>query len=230
MLIYGINPVIELLRSRYKPDEIFIKESKKNPGLAKIRNLARQTNLKLSIISANKIRELSETTEHQGACALVNDLQAMNLLELNTETRSLVMMDGIQDPHNFGAAIRVCEVFGAKDIVFHSGNSCGITAAAIKASAGAVFHCHLYQTNLNRAVKWLKEREYQIFVLDGSGDSMINSVSFAGKVCIVIGSEGFGVRHAIRRLADRTIKIPMQGMIESLNVSCALSTVLYEKL
>ena len=138
------------------------------------------------------------------------------------------MFDGIQDPHNFGASIRVSEVLGFNNIIFYKGDSCGITPSAVKASAGGIFHVNLYQSNLNSAMKKLITWGFSIYVLDGKGDILLPQVQLEKKVCLVIGSERKGVRFSIKRQADKIVKIPMYGKLNSLNLSCALSAVLYE--
>jgi 23S rRNA (guanosine2251-2'-O)-methyltransferase len=138
----------------------------------------------------------------------------------------IVIFDGLQDPHNFGAALRVCECFGWTTVIFHKGNSCGVTPTAIKVSAGAYFHVDLYASNLNSAVRRLKDDGYAIWAFEGDGEAVLGEIEPPQKLALVIGSEGKGVRFAIKRLADTVVSIPLGGAVNSLNVSCALTSAL----
>ena len=226
MVYYGIHSVLESLKSQHLPQVVYIMPKHGNPGLSMIERTAHLHGIPVKKLE--NLRKLSGTDGHQGVCACIDDFCAKRF-EINDKLSDrIVMMDGIQDPHNFGAALRVCEVFGFIDIIFHKGNSCGITSAAIKVSTGAVFHLNLYMSNLNVAVKKLKELNYKIYVLDADGDHVLSKIDSEPKFCLVIGSEYKGVRFSIKRLADKVIKIPVCGNIQSLNVSCALTAALYE--
>lgn len=226
MIFYGINPVLEALRSDRLPARIFISKHKKSPSLAKIRDQAKRRSIPLDEL--DNLQQVCTSKETQGVCAELagGETKRFDLEELSADR--LVMLDGLQDPHNFGAALRVCEVFGYRDVIFQKGNSCGVTAAAIKASAGAYFHINLYQAGLNNAVKRLKDSGYTIVACDGTGEAEITSVRLEGKACITVGSEQKGVRFAIKRQADHVVRIPVAGQVNSLNVSCALAVALYQ--
>ena len=226
MIFYGIHPVLESLKSNHPPRIIYMEPKKKNPGLSRIQKMA--ISMQISVEIKDTIRGLCGTEKHQGVCAFIDDFSTRDLGAGNVLSDKIVMLDGIQDPHNFGAALRVCEVFGFKDIIFHKGDSCGITAAAIKVSTGAIFHLNLLMSNLNTAIKKLKQFDYQIFVLDSEGNNdFLPNIELPPRFCLVVGAEYKGVRFSIKRQADKIITIPMSGKIQSLNVSCALTAALY---
>ncbi len=224
MFFYGINPVIESLQSLHVPERIYVAEGKANPGINKILKLAAGRDVPIKRVP--RVDKLCGSRDHQGVGAEIADLGVRSLPETGFDSDHIVMFDGLQDPHNFGAALRVCEAFGFRTVIFHKGNSSGVTAAAVKVSAGAVFHLSLYISNLNTAVKKLKREAYAIYCLDGKGPTDVFQLQAGPKFCLVIGSESDGVRFAIQRQADATVRIPMHGRIESLNVSCALSAAL----
>ncbi len=235
MIFYGINPVLESLRSNRKPKTVYldraktdpaINRKKGNPNFPKIGRLAAHHNIPVKTV--DRLEKLCDSRYHQGVAAEIDNPGVRLLKEITHDAQVYVIFDGLQDPQNFGAAIRVCEVFGFHDLVFHEGDSCGVTPTAIKASSGAFFHVNLYLSNLNSAIRQLSANGYQIVVLDSDGDQNLYGYQWPEKFALIIGSEGFGVRFAIKRLADAMVKIPLVGKVDSLNVSCALSATLSE--
>ena len=224
MIYYGINPVFESLNSNNLPDTIYAAASKDSSTINSIIRIAEKKNI--PVIRKLDLKKLCQSDNHQGVCAHIASLNEHNLFQTEISTNRFIMFDGIQDPHNFGAALRVCEVFGFKHVIFHKGNSSGLTSTAIKVSSGAAFHLNLYQTNLNSAIKRLKHLNFQICILDNNSEQSIYEITFPKKICFVIGSENKGVRFSIKRKSDITMKIPLLGKVDSLNVSCALSAVL----
>lgn len=226
MIFYGINPLFEALHSESCPRRILVQQGKSNKRIQGILHLAERKGIPVETVA--DLKRLCGSAQHQGVAAEIPGLGQQPLTDQAVLGDRIVMLDSIQDPHNFGAAMRVCEAFGFRDIIYHKGNSSGVTPTVVKVSTGAIFHVRLLMSNLNRAVKWLKAHQYRLCVLEGGGERTIYDVDFTGRFCIVIGSEGSGVRHNIRREADRVMRIPMQGRVNSLNVSCALSAVLAE--
>jgi 23S rRNA (guanosine2251-2'-O)-methyltransferase len=228
MIFYGINPVLESLRSPYTPERVYVEQGKgkSNPRINGIIKLARESGIVVETVA--DLRQLCRSSQHQGVAAEISGLGMRPLEEVSILGDQVLMLDSIQDPHNFGAALRVCDALGFPDVIYFKGNSSGVTPAAIKVSTGAVFHLNLFQSNLNRAIKRLKEAGYRIVVLEAEGDASIYDADYSGKLCLVMGSEGAGVRHNILRQADQVMSIPMSGHVTSLNVSCALTAVLSE--
>lgn len=228
MIVYGINTVSEALHAGVPMKALYLQEGKDaNKRIAGILGAAQR--LGIPVEPQPDLERLCGTREHQGLAAELGGNLDRPLPLDPPPSPHLVMLDSIQDPHNFGACLRVCEVFGFPHIIYHQGNSSGITPAAIKVSAGAAFHVKLYLSNLNRAVLALQERGYKILILDAAPEyPSLYDIVLPEKFCLVMGSEGEGVRHAIRRLADGGVRIPIRGRLDSLNVSCALSATLSE--
>jgi 23S rRNA (guanosine2251-2'-O)-methyltransferase len=227
MIIYGINAVSEAMHAGVPVRTLYIQDGKDgNTRIAGIAAAARRQAQPIAIESVPDLKAVCRSPDHQGVAAELESGLDQSLPLDPPPADHLVILDGIQDPHNFGACLRVCEVFGFSHVVYHQGNSSGITSAAIKVSAGAAFHIHLYQSNLTRAVRGLQSRGYLIITLDAQATTSIYVAVLPAKFALVMGSEGDGVRHAIRRLADESWRIPIRGRLDSLNVSCALSATL----
>ena len=226
MIIYGVNPVREALRSTHPPLRVWLEQKRDNPRQVEIARLA--DHLRIPLQRLPQLDRLTGSQEHQGCAADLGERGPLDLDDLPADCQRLVMLDGLQDPQNFGAALRVCEVFGVPDIIYHRGNSCGVTPAAIKASAGAFHHLRLYESNLNRACQRLHDLGYTLAILEAQGDLALPDWHPTGKVCLVMGSEGAGVRFNLRRQGDLRLSIPMAGKVDSLNVSCALAVALYQ--
>lgn len=227
LVFYGINPVFESLRSERLPSRIFLAEGKDaNPRLRKLVQLAGQRGVPVETVRHPEA--ICHSPDHQGVCASAANLAPQPLEALPADATRLVMLDGLQDPQNFGAALRVCDSFGFPHVLFHEGDSCGVTPAAIKASAGALFHVRLYESNVNRAIKFLKTAGYTLIVMEADAPKALWELELPPAFCVVVGSEGRGVRHLVRQHSDLQGRIPLRGKVTSLNVSCALSVALYE--
>jgi 23S rRNA (guanosine2251-2'-O)-methyltransferase len=227
MLFYGINPVIESLRSERLPQRIYVKKGKSNPGIQTICKLAERRGVSLEHVQ--NMEPLTKAREHQGVCAEIEEKALFVHSDTVLEADHVVILDGVQDPHNFGASLRVCEVLGFSNIIFQKDNSCGLTPAAIKASAGAAFHVNLAHARLNKVAKYLDERRVPIIALENKAHHSIYSVELPEKFCVVVGSESKGVRFGIKQLkSTELVRIPMHGRVNSLNLSCALSLSLGE--
>jgi 23S rRNA (guanosine2251-2'-O)-methyltransferase len=226
MIFYGIHPVTEALRAERPLARIITQRGKDNPGIEGIRALSGRRGVREEQVS--DLARLCNAREHQGVAAEIPDERLFVSPEAALAEARSVMLDSIQDPHNFGASLRVCEVFGFTTVFFQKGNSSGLTPAAIKASAGAAFHLKIARVRLNRTVQQLQDSGSTIFALDGRGSESVYDVALPARFCLVVGAEHKGVRFAIRRLTDAVVRIPMSGCLDSLNLSCALSVALSE--
>ncbi len=226
MIIYGINPVSEALHAGLKPTRILADFGKKDN--TRLQGLIRAAKAQgIPVENARNLERDTGTRGHQGIAADIPDFEKP-LPNPSSLGNRVIMLDGIMDPHNFGAALRVCDVFGFHDVIYFKGNSSGITPAAVKVSSGAAFHLNIFQCNLNTAVRKLKDAGYQILIMDAKAEHNLYEVELPERLCLVMGAEDKGVRHAIKRLADLPVNIPMRGHVDSLNVSCALSAALSE--
>jgi len=227
MLIYGINAVMEALHSeRVEVRRVLIQEGKDNPRVQAVRRYAERFGVPIE--TGRDLKRVVRSPDHQGVGAEVPQLGETPLTDATLADSRVVLFDSLRDPHNFGAALRVCDCFDFRTIVYFKGNSSGVSPAAVKVSAGAAFHVDIYECNLNKAVKRLAEAGFSICALEAEGDCTIYDMPIPDKLCLVIGSEGEGVRHNIRRTADHLVSIPMAGRVNSLNVSCALTAALTE--
>jgi 23S rRNA (guanosine2251-2'-O)-methyltransferase len=224
-IIYGIRPVVEALESgRRKVFEII--EAVGNEEVAKAAS-ARGVEVKLT--SRQRVEDLARGGVHQGVAAHVEPYPYSGLGEILSAPEPLVLvLDGVTDPRNLGALLRAADGAGASGVVVPKDRAVGVTAAAVKASAGASEHVLVARvTNLRRAVDTMKEAGLWIYAAEAGG-TPYTELDLAGAVALVLGSEGRGVRRLVREGCDGTVSIPMLGGVESLNVSVASAVLLYE--
>jgi len=235
-MIWGIHPILELLRSR--PDhisEITIQESRSKARLHEIIELAEKHNLKVRFSKQLKIPAVTGKVNHQGVAARVAPCPAVSLEKLleitgkSTKSPILLALDNIIDPHNLGAIIRSAAAAGVSGIILPKDRSAPLTATAAKISAGALSHITICRvTNLVSAIKSLQKEGFWIFGAHGSADRSIYETDFSEPTCLVIGSEGKGIRPLVKKQCDFLISIPMQGSLDSLNASVAAGIILFE--
>lgn len=230
MLIYGLNPVLEALRAH--PDRVhYIAVSRDHGGkLQRAIAEAKRCDVAVRIVNAEQIGRMAKGGVHNGIVADVSESSYADLDAIleKEETRFVMILDGITDPQNFGAILRVADVFGVDVVVIPQHESVGLTPAAVKASAGASQWVAVAQVvNLSRTIEDLQKREFWIYGAAMGGDP-IDQVDFRGKVAIVLGSEGSGIRRNVLEHCDRTVSIPMQGHVDSLNVAAAAAVVAWE--
>ncbi|MDQ3862972.1 MAG: 23S rRNA (guanosine(2251)-2'-O)-methyltransferase RlmB [Actinomycetota bacterium] len=223
--VYGIRPVLEVLRTgRRRVFEVI--DSVGNEMVAKA---AATRGVQVKRASRQRVEELARGALHQGVVARVEPYPYSGLQEILSMSEPLVLvLDGIADPRNLGAALRAADGAGASGVVIPKDRAVGVTAAAVKASAGASEHVRVARvTNLRRAVDAMKRAGLWIYAAEAGG-TPYTEVDLAGAVALVLGSEGRGVRRLVREECDGTISIPMLGAVESLNVSVASAVLLYE--
>jgi 23S rRNA (guanosine2251-2'-O)-methyltransferase len=230
MIIYGLNPVLEALRSH--PDRVrFVGVAREHGGkLQRAVSAARDAGIEVRNLTSQQIDRMAGRGVHNGVVAEVSASAYADFDEaIDAETTQFVLiLDGITDPQNFGAILRVAEGFAVDLVVIPQHESVGLTPAAVKASAGASEWVPVAQvTNLSRAIEQLKEAEYWVYAAAGGGDRPAQ-VDFRGKVAIVMGSEGKGIRRNVLEHCDRVITIPMFGHVESFNVATAAAIICYE--
>jgi 23S rRNA (guanosine2251-2'-O)-methyltransferase len=223
--IYGIRPVVEALGSgRRKVFEVI--DAVGNGEVAKAAG-ARGVDVKRA--SRQRVEELTRGGAHQGVAARVEPYPYSGLAEILSSPEPLVLvLDGITDPRNLGAVLRAADGAGAGGVVIPKDRAVGVTAAAVKASAGASEHVRVARvTNLKRAVVKMKVAGLWVYAAV-TGGTPYTQLDLDGGVAFVLGSEGRGVRRLVREGCDGTVSIPMLGAVESLNVSVASAVLLYE--
>ena len=230
MIIYGLNPVIEAIRSQ--PDKIhYVGVSREHGGkLQRAIAEAKQARVPVRQLTGHQIDNLAGRGVHNGIVADISDGAYADFDEIiGLESTSFVLiLDSITDPQNLGAILRVADGFGVHLVVLPQHESVGLTPGAVKASAGAAQWVKVAQvTNLARAIETLKKEGYWVYAAAADGDAPA-SIDFTGKVAIVMGSEGKGIRRNVLEHCDRTVTIPMQGHVDSFNVATAAAVLCYE--
>ncbi|MGH3088377.1 MAG: 23S rRNA (guanosine(2251)-2'-O)-methyltransferase RlmB [Rubrobacteraceae bacterium] len=224
-VIFGVRPVIEALRSKRR--EVF--EVLDSTGDNEVVRLAREKGVSLKKVPRKTVDELVSGV-HQGVAARVGGYPYSSLDEiLNSPKPLVVVLDGVTDPHNLGAVLRVADGAGATGVVVPKDRAAQVNATAVKASAGASEHVRVARvTNLRRAVDRMKEAEVWVYAAEGGGGKSHTDLDLTGPVAVVLGSEGKGVRRLVREGCDGAVSIPMLGAVSSLNVSVAAAVLLYE--
>ncbi|HVD44126.1 MAG TPA: 23S rRNA (guanosine(2251)-2'-O)-methyltransferase RlmB [Rubrobacter sp.] len=224
-IIYGSTPVVEALESgRRKVFEIF--DAVGDDELAKA---AGTRGIKPKRVSRQRVDELVRGGVHQGVVARVEPYPYSGLEEIIASPEPLILvLDGVTDPRNLGAVLRAADGAGASGIVVPKDRAAGVTAAAVKASAGASEHVRVArETNLRRAIYIMKDAGLWVYAAEAGG-TPYTGLDLAGPVGLVFGSEGRGVRRLVREACDGTVSIPMLGNVGSLNISVAAAVLLYE--
>lgn len=238
LFLFGINPVLEKFRA--SPQEVFevmIVSGHQRTALRSIDKEARRRGLPVRYLEAKELDRLVDRQRHQGVVAKVVSWSYRGLAELLRDLPSspgydwILLLDGLTDPRNFGALLRSAEAVGVRRVVIPKDRSVGVTPTVVKTSAGAVHHLQLYQvSNLRRAILTLKEKGYWVIGLDVEAKEGVYQRVYPGKLVVVLGAEGGGIRPLIRQECDFLISIPMRGRIASLNVAVAGGILLYELL
>ena len=229
-LIYGKNPVIEAINAK-KALKVFLAA---NFNDQKILALIKNNKVAVQTVSPNEMEKMANGGVHQGIAAELKPYQTVSLQEIvakakKKEKKIIVMLDGIEDPHNLGAILRSADVFEASGIVLPKHNSVSLNATVAKTSAGAINYVPVaVVNNLNQAIKELKEEGYWIVATDGSATISYSSLKYDFPVVIVIGSEGKGVSSLVLKNSDYIVKIPQFGHVNSLNASVAAGILLAE--
>ena len=240
-LIMGRNAVREAVRSGRSVDKILV--TKEIDGsLREIINLARDNNIRVDSVVREKLDELcmpfghgQKTGNHQGIVAMVPGVEyceiadILNFAKEKGEKPFIIILDGIEDPHNLGSIIRSAVCAGAHGIIIPRRRAVSVTAAACKASAGAVEYAHIARVaNIANAIARLKDEGLWIAGADMSGTAM-TSARMEGALALVIGSEGDGIGRLVKEKCDFLVSIPMFGQIDSLNAAVAAAVLMFEK-
>jgi len=221
MVIYGRNPVKEALRGRRAVHRVWASAAAvREPWLAQVGPDAADD---------REIEALCASAEHQGVCAEVDPypyVDARGLLK--TPDALVICLDEVQDPHNLGAVCRVAECAGAAGLVIPERRSAEVSAAACKASAGAVEHLAVGRVrNMADYLEWAKQEEAWVYGASSDGATPYERPDYRGRVLLVLGSEGRGLRPRVAATCDELVALPLRGRIDSLNVSTAAAALMY---
>ncbi|MBU3146709.1 23S rRNA (guanosine(2251)-2'-O)-methyltransferase RlmB [Clostridium sp. CF012] len=234
-LIEGRNAVIEALKSDRTIEYILIAKGDLVGSISVVLALAKEKGIVTKEVDRRKLDEMSQTSAHQGVMAVVTPYKYFGLNDIfeyakeKGEKPFIIILDEIEDPHNFGSIIRTAEVCGAHGIIIPKRRNVGATPIVYKTSAGAIEHVKIAKvTNINAAIEEIKERGVWVYGADMEAENYIFDTDFTGAVALVIGSEGRGISKLTKEKCDVLVKIPMVGKITSLNASVAGGIIMYE--
>ena len=230
MLIYGINAVLEAIRAG-RVRELRVSD-KAGGRAAEAVAAAQHAGIAMRRIQANELDRAAKGGVHQGVIADVEDARHYSVEDLVTGAAAvplIVVLDGIEDPHNVGAILRTVDAAGADGVIRQSRHAAPLGGAAAKAAAGAVSHVKIAEVvNVARAVEELKDAGVWTVGLAGDGSKRYDQIDFTVPTAIVVGAEGTGLRRLVRERCDWLVSIPMHGHVQSLNVSVAAGIALFE--
>jgi len=230
MLIYGINPVLEALRAgRVAKLRVADRDDRR---LAEVLRDARDRGVPVEQVTREVLTHSSGRGVHQGVVAELKRAQAYDvadLVRLSSGPPLLVVLDGIEDPHNVGAILRTCDAAGVGGVIRQTRRAAPLDGATAKASAGAVAHVKVADVvNIARALDELKAASVWTVGLAGDAPRRYDEIDYSLPTAFVLGAEGAGLRRLVREQCDWLVGIPMAGHVESLNVSVAAGVVLFE--
>jgi 23S rRNA (guanosine2251-2'-O)-methyltransferase len=233
-VLSGIHPVTEALRAKRPLERILVAQGAGGPRIQAVIDLAREAGVPVRFEPRASLDRLAATASHQGVMALgaarkYADLESVAASPSASARGLLVVLDGVEDPHNLGAIIRTAHAAGAAGIVIPERRAASLTDVVAKAAAGALEHLPVVRvTNINRTLEELKEQGYWIYGVDERGAEDYSLVEYSEPTALVLGAEGKGLHEQVRRHCDVVVRIPMAGKISSLNVSVAAGIVLFE--
>jgi len=238
-LLYGRQPVREMLRAgRRRVDALYLLSSvRETPEIEEIVRIAGEKNIRLQTLDAPRLDAMTGDVNHQGVAAEVSAFRYVSYKKMLSDaeqqkTALFLFLDHLEDPQNVGSLLRSAEAAGVTGVVIPEHRAVGITAAVVRASAGAAEHLPVAQVpNLVRCMKLLKDRGVWFAGLEGGGESRdITATDLTGPLGLVVGSEGKGMRRLVREHCDYLVKLPMRGHVESLNAAVAGAIALFEVL
>ena len=235
--LFGVHPLLEALRSKARAFEVVhLQRGRRGLEVDEILRLAKMSRVSVSFEPREVLDRVAGTTRHQGAVGIVAAKPYAHLDDLietagRLESPLLLILDGIEDPHNFGAIVRSAEAAGVLGIIIPERRAVGLTATVAKASAGAVEHLPVARVvNVSQAIERLKAARFWVYALDAKGSRSYLEADYRGPVALVVGGEGRGIRPLVADRCDGRVRIPMRGKVASLNASVATAIVLYEVL
>lgn len=233
-LIFGFHAITSRLRQN--PDsirEVFLDSTRRDQRVRDLTKLAETQNVRLIFCDETRLAAMSGSTRHQGVAANIDTnrrhIDIEDVLETLTEPALFLVLDGVQDPHNLGACLRVADAFGVHAVIAPKNRAVGLTATVHKVASGAADAVpYIVVTNLARTLRELKHHGVWIIGTTAEGNSELQFAKIDGPVAWVLGAEGKGMRRLIRETCDQLISIPMLGSVESLNVSVCAGICLFE--
>jgi 23S rRNA (guanosine2251-2'-O)-methyltransferase len=237
-VLYGLHPVEEALKAgRRRFDHVLVAQERHDARLEQLVAQCRQAGVRVRQESREQLTLAAQVPAHQGVVAFVHPQESLSIEDLfdpgsaakSGTARLLLALDGVEDPQNLGALLRVADGAGVDGVILTERRSAPLSPVAVKASAGAAEHLRIARVvNLVRALEELKRQNIWIIGLDERGSTNYDQFDFTGNCVLVLGREGAGLHDLVRRTCDHLLRIPMAGGVSSLNVSTAGAVVLYE--
>ena len=234
MKVEGRNAVRETILSGARIDKILASNNCKDKTFNEIIAIAKEKRIRLQFVTSESLNRESTTKKHQGIIAYTEEYNYSSIDDIfevassKNEPPFILVLDGIEDPHNLGSIIRVCECLGIHGVIIGKNRACQVNETVLKTSAGATNYVKIARvTNINDAIKELQKRGVWVFACELGGNN-IKDTDFTGAVAIVMGSEGKGVSALTKKLCDGVFTIDMVGKVNSLNVSVATGIAVYE--
>lgn len=234
-IVYGIHAVESILKKN--PDRVLrllLTRERGDQKIQALHDLAKKNQIKIEMVERNELDDLSDNENHQGVLAFCQITQNFSEADLEIilekeEKPFFLILDGVQDPHNLGACLRSADAAGVHAVIAPRDKAVGITPTVSKVASGAAESVPFIQvTNLVRTIKFLQEQGVWVYGAAGEAEKDLFSADLKGRVAIVLGAEGSGLRRLTRENCDVLLKIPMHGTVSSLNVSVATGIFLFE--
>ena len=233
--VEGRNAVLELLESGRDINKIYISDGEKHGSINKIITLAKKRKVIINEISRSKINQMAQTDNNQGVIAIVPPFEYCDIDDILEYAKSkhekpfILILDGIEDPHNLGSIIRSAETAGVHGVIIPKRRACGVNSTVTKVSAGAIEYMHVARVNnINDAINYLKENDVWICGTDIDAKNYYYNEDYTCGIGIVIGNEGSGMGNLVKKNCDFLVKIPMKGKVSSLNASVSAGIIIYE--
>lgn len=234
MIVEGKNPIKELLVSGATINKLYVQNNLRDGLSNQIIKLAKDTKVRIDFVSKEFLDRKSEQKRHQGfICDTVEfkycEIQdILNFAQEKNEAPFIVVLDGIEDPHNLGAIIRTCECAGVHGIIIPNRRACQVNDTVMKTSAGATANMKIATVvNINNALEELKKNGVWVYGLELGGQDLYKT-KLTGSIALVVGSEGFGISRLVKENCDEIVSLPQNGKINSLNASVACGIAVYE--
>jgi 23S rRNA (guanosine2251-2'-O)-methyltransferase len=234
-VLYGVHPVEEAIKAgRRRFDQVLVARERKDDRLEQLVALCKQAGVRVRQESREQLTLMAQTAAHQGVVALVRGQEFYTLEDLYEPERPgaarlLLALDGVEDPQNLGALLRVADGAGVDGVVLTERRAAPLSPVAVKASAGASEHMRIARVvNLVRSLEELKKQNIWVIGLDERGECDYDQFDLTGNCVLVLGREGAGLHDLVKKTCDHMVRIPMAGGVSSLNVSAAGAVVLYE--
>lgn len=233
--VEGRNAVLELLESGRDINKILVANGEKHGSIHKILAIAKERKIIVTEMERNKLNQIAQTPNNQGVIAIVPPYDYCKVEDILEEAKRknempfILILDGIEDPHNLGSIIRTAETAGVHGIIIPKRRAASVNSTVSKVSAGAVEYMKIARVNnINETIRYLKEQDVWICGTDMDTNTIYTNQDYKMPIAIVIGSEGFGMSRLVKENCDFLVKIPMKGKITSLNASVSAGIIMYE--